>query len=126
MKAQVIKKAPRPCKHEAPMTAVSRQKYYTTGGVIGSATVSKRAPIGWEAISKLNHHNKPKYLVEAQAAEDDAWENYLWLVDTLEASGKWDYGSVQDAWDVYEDAKCKAKAAYNAYCQGLDFIPCEF
>ena len=126
MRSATIEKAPRPWKHEAPMTAEAVTTYYTTGAIIGSATVSKRAPVGWEAISKPNHHNKPKYLVEAQAAENRAWADYLELVDTLERSEKWDYEAVNDAWDLYEDAKRKAKAAYNAYCQGLDFIPCEF
>jgi hypothetical protein len=108
------------------MTADAVKSYYTTtGGVIGSATVSKRAPVGWEAIQP-KPNNKPEYLLKAREAEADAWENYLWLVDTLERSEKWDYEAVNDAWDLYEDAKRKAKAAYNAYCQGLDFIPCEF
>jgi hypothetical protein len=104
------------------MTAEAVKPYYTTA-IIGGNQAG--AVVGWEQITP-KPQSKPKYLVEAQQAENDAWENYLWLVDTLERSEKWDYEAVNDAWDVYEDAKRKAAAAYKHYCDGFDFEPLPF
>jgi len=76
---------------------------------------------GWEAIQP-KRSNKPKFLVEAQAAEDQAWLNYLWLIDHKPEA----WAAQQEAWDRYDTAKRKASNAYQAFCQGLETQPIPF
>jgi len=125
MRSQVKSRlVPRPWKHRTPITRTTKvvNSKYTTAVIGGNST----GPVhGWEAITP-KRTSKPDFLLAAQQAEDDAWENYIFTVDAVEQSQKWDYEAVEDAWDLYEDAKRKAKIAYEAWCEGLDAMPIPF
>lgn len=123
MKGNLKSKAPRRGMDREPSGKQVTNNHYNTPAVIGGSGAG--AVKGWECIQP-NTHNKPGYLISAQAAMQLAWVDYLGLIDTLERSGRWDQESVEDAWDRYDQAKRDCEIAYNAYCQGYDFIPCEF
>jgi len=113
-----IEKAPQPVSMKAPMTAQAVNTDYTTAVIGGSETLEVN---GWEGL-KPHHHGKPKFLVEAQAAVQEAWADYLWLSDHKPTA----YAAQEDAWEVYYQAKTHCDKCYEAFCQGLDALPIPF
>lgn len=111
-----IEKAPSRGKQSGPIGRETNS-YFTIGG----AAVASRPVIGWEAITPSTH-NKPKFLIEAQAARDEAWSDYLWLIDHKPEH----FAAQNEAWDRYEAAERKARACYRAFCDGFDYEPIPF
>ncbi len=109
-----IEKAPSRGMESGPIGRQATNNNFTIGG----AAVASRPVIGWEAITP-NTHNKPKFLIEAQAARDEAWSDYLWLIDNKPEN----WAAQTEAWDRYEAAERKARACYRAYCDGFDYEP---
>lgn len=112
--------APTTAKQREPITGTTEvvNSYYTTAIIGGNSA----GPVhGWEAITPSTH-NKPKFLIEAQAARDEAWSDYLWLIDHKPEH----FAAQNEAWDRYEAAERKARACYRAFCDGFDYEPIPF
>jgi hypothetical protein len=92
--------------------------HYTTA-IIGG---NQAGPVhGWEAI-KPKRSYKPDYLTRAQAAVQEAWSGYLWLIDNKPEA----YAAQQEAWERYDQAKRECDQAWEAYNDGFEFEPIPF
>jgi hypothetical protein len=119
MKGSLKSKAPSRGRDREPSGKQVTNNHYTTPAIIGG---NAAGPVkGWEAIQP-NTHNKPGYLITAQAAVQEAWLNYLWLIDNRPR----EFAAQEDAWEQYDTAKRKCTQAYEAYCLGLDSLPIPF
>jgi hypothetical protein len=112
--------APSRLKQREPITGTTEvvNSDYTTAIIGGNQAGPAQ---GWEAI-KPNHHNKPEYLVKAQAAVQSAWGDYLWLIDNKPAA----YAAQAEAWERYDQAKRQCDQAWQAYNDGFEFEPIPF
>lgn len=108
--------APSRSKQREPITGTTEvvNSHYTATGVIGGNSAGPAK--GWEVIQP-NHHNKPKALIHAQAALQEAWLNYLWLIDNKPE----EWAAQNEAWEQYDTAKRLCEQEYDAWCNGYEF-----
>lgn len=121
MKGSLNRKAPGRGRDREPITGTTEvvSSHYTTPAIIGGNAAGPAK--GWEAIQP-NTHGKPGYLITAQAAEREAWQDYLWLIDNRPTA----WAAQAEAYERYSKAARKCNQAYEAYCQGLDSLPIPF
>lgn len=103
MRTQEIEKAPSRIRESGPMTAEAVNEYSTT-------------------IWGTRSGNKPDYLINAEREAIQARSEYDWLI----ANGVHHEGALTEAWDAFTIAENKRRDAWEAYQDGLDFVPCEF
>ena len=113
--------APGAGKHQEPIKEAqssASDSYCTTA--IGANQLG--AVKGWEAIPPKHTHNKPAYLITAQAKVQSTWSAYLWLIDSKPEA----YAAQQEAWERFDAAKRACELAWEASEQGLDALPIPF
>jgi len=97
----------------APTTAKQREPI---SGAQSSATELKYTIWGTRSGPK------PDYLLKAEQAAAEARADYDWLIH----NGVHHEGALTEAWDAFTIAENKRRDAWEAYQDGLDFVPCEF
>jgi hypothetical protein len=100
------------------MTGKPVNSHYTTAIIGGNSA----GPVhGWEAIQP-KPTSKPLYLTRATRERDQAWDEYLWLLDHKPGAT----AAHNEAYAIYERAERKYNEAYDSYCLGFDYDPIPF
>lgn len=91
---------------------------------LGIDVTDKREVKGWEAVGRKTTGCKPLYLVKAREELEEAWHEYLDLVDFFYDNPQrhGDQSALEDAMERIDELQRKCDLAYKSYEQGLDDV----